>query len=30
MIFKSKSCFSGMLEYPGLALVVELSADDVK
>lgn len=28
--FKSKSCFSGVLVYPGLAVVGELSSDDDK
>jgi hypothetical protein len=29
-IFKSESCFSGVLGYPGLAVVGELSYDDAK
>jgi hypothetical protein len=28
--FKSESCFSGVLGYPGLAMVEELSSIDVK
>jgi hypothetical protein len=28
--FKSESCFSGVLEYPGLAVVGELNSDDAK
>jgi hypothetical protein len=28
--FKSKSCFSGVLWYPGLAVVGELGSDDAK
>jgi hypothetical protein len=28
--FKSESCFSGVLRYPGLAVVGELGSDDAK
>jgi hypothetical protein len=28
--FRSESCFSGMLEYPWLAVVGELGSDDAK
>jgi hypothetical protein len=28
--FKSKSCFSGVLGYPGLAVVGALGSDDTK
>jgi hypothetical protein len=28
--FKSESCFSGVLGYPGLAVVGELGSDDAK
>jgi hypothetical protein len=28
--FKSESCFSGVLGYPGLAVVEELGSDDAK
>jgi hypothetical protein len=28
--FKSESCFSGVLGYPGLAVVRELGYDDAK
>ena len=30
MIFKSESCFSGVLEFPGLSVVGELCSDDAK
>jgi hypothetical protein len=28
--FRSDSCFSGVMVYPGLAMVGELGSDDVK
>ena len=28
--FKSESCFSGVLGYPGLAMVGEMSSNDAK
>jgi hypothetical protein len=28
--FKTKTCFSGVLGYPGLAVVGELGSDDAK
>jgi hypothetical protein len=28
--FKSESCLSGALDYPGLAMVGELDSDDAK
>jgi hypothetical protein len=28
--FRSKSCFSGVMVYPGLSLVGELGSDDAK
>jgi hypothetical protein len=28
--FKSESCFSGVMGYPGLALVGQLGSDDAK
>jgi hypothetical protein len=28
--FKSESCFSGVMVYPGLAMVGELGSDDAK
>ena len=29
-MFRSESCFSGMIVFPGLAVLGELGSDDVK